>query len=46
MVNQKEEVFIPLTDDLLFKEVMAHPHNREALIYFLKLKLGIKESII
>lgn len=46
MVVQKEKLFIPLTDDLLFKEVMTHPSNREALIDFLKTVMGIEESII
>lgn len=46
MVNEKEKLFVPLTDDLLFKEVMAHPDNREALIDFIKTVTGIKEEVI
>ncbi len=46
MVAQKEKLFIPLTDDLLFKEVMTHPSNRDALIDFLKTVMGIEESVI
>jgi len=38
--------FIPLTNDLLFKEAMAHIDNREALIDFLKCTTDISEEVI
>ena len=38
--------FIPLSDDLLFKEIFAHQDNREQLIYFLKTTTGFDEHII
>ena len=38
--------FIPLTNDLLFKEAMAHIDNREALIDFLKCTTNINEEVI
>ena len=31
----KEQEFLSLSDDLMFKETFAHPDNRDKLIYFL-----------
>ena len=32
----EEEIFVPLIDDILFKEALAHQDNREFLEYFLE----------
>ena len=34
-MNTKDNLFISLSDDLLFKETFSHPSNRKFLIYFL-----------
>ena len=34
-MNTKDDLFISLSDDLLFKETFSHPSNRKFLIYFL-----------
>ncbi len=42
----KEEEFISLSDDLLFKETFAHPDNRNKLIYFLSCFTEFKEEYL
>ena len=42
----KEEEFISLSDDLLFKETFAHPDNRDKLIYFLSCFTEFKEEYL
>ena len=41
-----KKVFIPITDDLMFKETISHPHNRKLLIEFISSALNIKKEII
>lgn len=41
-----KDLFVPLTNDLLFKEVMTHPENREALIYFLQTFTNLPQNVI
>ena len=44
-MNIKEE-FIPLTNDLLFKETLSHKDNREALIDFINSVTNISKKVI
>lgn len=44
MLSKKE--FIPLNDDLIFKEAFCHKDNRKQLIHFLKSTLHLDEDII
>ena len=34
-MNVSEKYYLSLSDDLLFKEALTHPDNRDKLIYFL-----------
>ena len=34
-MNTKQNTFVSLSNDLLFKETFTHPDNRDKLIYFL-----------
>ena len=45
-VKEEEIIYVPLTDDRLFKEALSHHNNREFLIHFLYLTTSIDKSII
>lgn len=40
------KIFIPLNEDLLFKEAICHIDNRKQLIYYLRVTTGLGEEII
>ena len=44
MTNEK--IFIPINDDLLFKETFAHEHNRKQLVKFLEFTTIFEKNII
>lgn len=42
----REKIFVPLNDDLLFKEVLTHPDNRRMLIRFIELTTHLNKEVI
>lgn len=44
--KNKKPIFMPLENDLLFKEAFAHLDNRDKLVRFLSIILDLKESVI
>ena len=42
----KEKIFVKLTDDILFKEALAHKDNRDFLEYFLETILNLDEGTL
>ena len=42
----QEKEFVPLNEDLIFKEAMCHIDNRDKLVHFLELTTNLKKEVI